>query len=232
MKNIISFWKKLTFQAKIVFCFWTIGVIGNMATEEHIYSIPQILVVWMGGCLIYVGLVQYISRRFRRKSKNIAQTSVSADKCDSHAPSYGTIMQQTGTVVEHDPAANTASIPEDQFIYDTMDGHAFEYYCADLLSKNGYDNVEVTQGSGDQGIDIIAFKEGIKYGIQCKCYSHSIGNKAVQEAFSGKTYYGCHVAAVLTNQYFTKSAKQLAASNKVILWDRDKLQSFIAHAHT
>ena len=50
----------------------------------------------------------------------------------------------------------------------TMDGHDFEYFCADLLRKNGFDKVEVTKGSGDQGIDIIAFKDGIKYGIQCK----------------------------------------------------------------
>ena len=127
--------------------------------------------------------------------------------------------------------ANTVSISDNPVSYDSMDGHAFEHYCAKLLSKNGYDNVEVTRGSGDQGIDVIAFKDGIKYGIQCKCYSSAIGNKAVQEAFAGKAYYGCHVAVVLTNRYFTESAKELAAANKVVLWDRDKLQSLIAHAN-
>lgn len=89
--------------------------------------------------------------------------------------------------------------------------------------------VEVTKGSGDQGIDILAFKDGIKYGIQCKCYSSNIGNKAVQEAFAGKTFYGCHVAAVLTNQYFTKSAQELAEKNGVLLWDRDRFEKFITY---
>ena len=110
-----------------------------------------------------------------------------------------------------------------------MEGHQFEYFCADVLRKKGFENVEVTQGSGDQGIDIIAFKEGIKYGIQCKCYSDDIGNKAVQEVFSGKTFYNCHVGVVLTNRYFTTSAKELAEKNGVLLWDRDKLNEFVAN---
>lgn len=114
--------------------------------------------------------------------------------------------------------------------YDSMEGHDFEYFCADLLNHNGFRNVSVTQGSGDQGIDIIAEKEGVLYGVQCKCYSSDIGNKAVQEAFAGKTFYGCHVAAVLTNRHFTKSAIELAQVNKVLLWDREKLDSFIRSA--
>lgn len=108
-----------------------------------------------------------------------------------------------------------------------MEGHDFEFFCAELLKKNGFLDVEVTKGSGDQGIDIIAFKEGIKYGIQCKCYSSDIGNKAVQEAFSGKTFYHCHVASVLTNRYFTASAKELAESNGILLWDRDYLNNLL-----
>lgn len=111
--------------------------------------------------------------------------------------------------------------------YDSMEGHDFEFFCAELLKKNGFLDVEVTKGSGDQGIDIIAFKDGIKYGVQCKCYSSDIGNKAVQEAFSGKTFYHCHVASVLTNRYFTASAKELAESNGILLWDRDYLNNLL-----
>ena len=39
---------------------------------------------------------------------------------------------------------------------DEMEGHDFEYYCADLLRKDGFSNVEVTKGSGDFGVDILA----------------------------------------------------------------------------
>ena len=114
--------------------------------------------------------------------------------------------------------------------FDSMEGHQFERFCAELLLHNGFSNVDVTKGSGDQGIDIIAYKDGIKFGIQCKCYSTDIGNKAIQEAFSGKSFYGCHVAVVLTNRYFTRSAIDLANSNGVLLWDREHLLNMIKNA--
>lgn len=113
---------------------------------------------------------------------------------------------------------------------DRMDGHAFEYFCADLLRNNGYEKAEVTPGSGDQGIDVIAYKDGIKFGVQCKCYTSDIGNKAVQEAYSGKEFYGCHIGAVLSNRYFTASAKELASKNRILLWDRDYLINLLQNA--
>ena len=87
----------------------------------------------------------------------------------------------------------------------------------------------MTQGSGDQGIDVIAWRDGVKYGIQCKCYSSVVGNKAVQEAFAGKAFYECHVAVILTNSYFTRAAAELAKSNNVVLWDGDKLREMMTN---
>ena len=107
---------------------------------------------------------------------------------------------------------------------DTMDGFEFEYYCADLLSANGFDNVKVTRSSGDYGIDILAEKDGVTYAIQCKRYTGLVGVKAVQEAYAGRDYYDRMVGAVLTNQYFTKPAVQAARKLKILLWDRDYLQ--------
>lgn len=115
--------------------------------------------------------------------------------------------------------------------YDHMDGHVFESFCASILEKNGFTDVTVTPGSGDQGIDIVATKDSVKYGIQCKCYSSNVGNDAVQQAYSGSRYYNCNVAAVITNQYFTKSAKELAEKTAVILWDREALNDFIVSAN-
>lgn len=106
---------------------------------------------------------------------------------------------------------------------DSMDGHQFEYFCADLLRKNGFEQVEVTQASGDYGIDVLAEKDGVSYAIQCKCYSGNVGNHAVQEAHSGASYYNRMVAVVMTNSYFTEAAKETARRTQVLLWDRDKL---------
>lgn len=111
--------------------------------------------------------------------------------------------------------------------YDNMEGHDFEYFCADMLRKNGFENVEVTQGSGDHGIDILAEKDGITYAIQCKCYSSNIGNTAIQQAHTGKSLYHKDIAVVLTNRYFTSQAKEEAQALGVKLWDRDKLEEMI-----
>lgn len=109
---------------------------------------------------------------------------------------------------------------------DGMDGHDFEYVCADILRAKGFQNVTVTRGSGDQGVDVIAEQSGVKYAVQCKRFSGSVGNKAVQEVHFGKTYYHCHVAIVMTNSYFTKSAKDAASESNTILWDRDDLMPY------
>ena len=35
---------------------------------------------------------------------------------------------------------------------DEIEGHDFEYFCADLLKKRGFVDVTVTKGSGDYGV--------------------------------------------------------------------------------
>lgn len=106
---------------------------------------------------------------------------------------------------------------------DLMEGHDFEYWCAELLRKNDFVDVEVTQGSGDHGVDVLAVKDGVSYAVQCKCYSHDLGNTPVQEIYAGKEMYGCQVAAVMTNRHFTAGGKALAEKTRVLLWDRDTL---------
>lgn len=113
---------------------------------------------------------------------------------------------------------------------DGMDGHEFEYFCADLLRKVGFSDVSVTPGSGDQGVDVLAVKDGIKYAIQCKNYASALSNTPVQEVSAGKQFYGCHVGVVMTNSTFTPGAIQLAVATNVLLWDRQKLGELISKA--
>ena len=112
-----------------------------------------------------------------------------------------------------------------------MSGHDFEYFCAELLRKNGFLDVKVTKGSGDQGVDILAKKDGIKYAIQCKNYASPLGNTPVQEVNAGKIYYRCHVGVVMTNSTFTQGAKTLAEATGVLLWDRSVLTQMMDNAN-
>lgn len=110
---------------------------------------------------------------------------------------------------------------------DDMDGIEFENFCFNLLKDNGYSKLLLTKTSGDQGVDIVCYKDDVKFAFQCKCYSQDIGNSAIQEVVSGRAFYDCDVAIVITNRYFTNNAIELAKINKVKLWDRDKLISML-----
>ena len=104
-----------------------------------------------------------------------------------------------------------------------MNGLEFESLCADLLCQNGFVNVSLTPGSGDQGVDVLAEKDGIRYAIQCKCYSKDLGNTPIQEVHTGKDFYGCHVGVVMTNRYFTPGAIEAAKRTNTLLWDRNAI---------
>lgn len=109
---------------------------------------------------------------------------------------------------------------------DLMSGTEFEEFIALLFKKIGYSS-QVTKQSGDQGLDVIAIKNGSKIGIQAKCYSNTVGNAAIQEAVAGKSFYNCDKVLVVTNNYFTSAAIELAQANDVLLWNRDMLKEKI-----
>ena len=112
-------------------------------------------------------------------------------------------------------------------IDEEINGYEFEKITKQILLKNGFHNVLVTPSSNDFGVDVLAIKDEIKYAIQCKKYSSSVGVKAVQEVIASKSIHNCHVAVVLTNNFFTKSAIKLAEKNNVLLWDRNDLIAMI-----
>lgn len=109
-----------------------------------------------------------------------------------------------------------------------MDGRQYEYYCGDILKKCGW-LVTVTQGSGDQGVDVIAEKEGLVVAIQCKKHNQPIGNKAIQEIFAGRAHYKAHIAVVCSSSGYTNSAQQLANSLRVILLSHNDLYNLEKH---
>ena len=103
--------------------------------------------------------------------------------------------------------------------FSSMSGWDFERYCADCLLKKGFTKAEVTAGSGDHGVDIIAEQNGIRFGIQCKLYQGQIPNKAVQEAYTGASFYDCDVAVIMSNSELTKQAQTEAKKLRVKFWN-------------
>jgi len=103
------------------------------------------------------------------------------------------------------------------------DPYEYEEAIAEILNHIGYE-AHATSGSGDQGADVIAKLGGITHVIQAKLYSQPVGNKAVQEVAAAKGYYDADYAYVVTNNSYTKSAKELANSLEVVLLHHDQIQ--------
>lgn len=110
---------------------------------------------------------------------------------------------------------------------DRMDGVEFERWVGNLIQYYGFKDARFTPISGDQGVDIVAERDGKMYAIQCKRSASKVTNHAVQEVVAGKKLYGCHGGIVVTNNYYTDSAKQAAKANHIGLWDRDKLEEMV-----
>jgi hypothetical protein len=58
-----------------------------------------------------------------------------------------------------------------------------------------------------------------------------VGIRAVQEINSARDYYEAHEAWVITNNFFSTQAIQLANSTNVILIDRDELVNLILNSN-
>ncbi|MCC5963928.1 MAG: restriction endonuclease [Rhodobacteraceae bacterium] len=95
-------------------------------------------------------------------------------------------------------------------------GLGFEAWTSEALKRQGW-SVVLTATSGDQGVDLIAQKDGLRVAVQCKRYSGSVGNKAVQEVYAGMKHLELDHAVVISTGNFTKSAIVLAATTGVLL---------------
>jgi HJR/Mrr/RecB family endonuclease len=111
------------------------------------------------------------------------------------------------------------------YLVDAMDGFQFEDFLVEIFQTMGYDVKETRERK--IRADLFVTRFGKDMVIQAKNYSGSVGNSAVQQVISAKTFYGCDEAMVVTNSYFTRSAKELAESALVRLIDRDELQKYL-----
>lgn len=101
---------------------------------------------------------------------------------------------------------------------DNMNSLEFEQYVARLLRSNGYHNVSLTE-KYDLGIDIIAEKDGVRWGVQVKHYSGLVKASAVRQVVTGLKMYNCDRAMVVTNSTYSATARRLAVGNDCALID-------------
>lgn len=115
---------------------------------------------------------------------------------------------------------------------DNLTGLQFEKVLAHVLSKvEG--NAEVTQGSGDQGVDILWHKDKGTVIVQAKAYKpgNKVTNSAVQQVNTGSKNYQQEFdiieETVITTSGFTASAEEAAGFAEVTLYDRKDVEKWL-----
>jgi len=103
----------------------------------------------------------------------------------------------------------------------------FEEWCASELAAAGWEARHMG-GPGDQGVDVIASRDGRVLVLQCKLHGKPVSNGAVQEVFAGRTFHGAHVAAVVSVSGFTRSAQEIAERTGVHLLEPEDVREFEA----
>ena len=100
----------------------------------------------------------------------------------------------------------------------------FENLVAELYRAKGYEAYVTPEH--DKGVDVVAKKGKDVYTIQVKHSkdgNYSIDVSAIQEVVAGMAVYKCNRSIAVTNQFFSKTAQQVALANKTQLIDRGTL---------
>ncbi len=105
----------------------------------------------------------------------------------------------------------------------------YEQFCGLLLEQNGW-KVSYTKKTGDQGADVIAEKPNRRIIVQCKQWSSSVGNHAVQEVHAACSFYQSQHAQtqgiVVATAGYTSGARDLANKTGVLLMSHIDLVDF------
>ena len=199
------------------------GVIGNRILNTHM----DVLVRKYAQCsqVDEYGHKRFDDDRWQKEETRFRDTVwipealefMSAKETKFHLERQGRLVNIVEAAYEGRTTGIIATFREDMNPFD------YEHFCAAILNENGW-NARATQGSGDQGVDVIAEKDACRVAIQCKLYSSNVGNKAVQEIIAGSIHVDADYRVVVSNRDYTKSAYEIAEKSKVRLLHHNDLQ--------
>ncbi len=101
-----------------------------------------------------------------------------------------------------------------------------------LLWHLGFDDIRNIDGSGDEGGDILAARDGFRWVFQCKWTSgNTISEQAVVQVDAAKAFYGADRAVVVTNARpgraaVTRRNRLKSIGVSIDIWGDEALQKF------
>jgi HJR/Mrr/RecB family endonuclease len=168
----------------------------------------------------------YIAKMVEAKAAAAHAVAASAEAIDVEMKKAAELQRRTEaeakSVTRTVEQAYLLSIDPGRLYPDELERHV-----ARIFRHLGY-SCEVIGQSGDQGVDVLALRNGGRVAIQVKRYGEgAVGNSAVQQAYAGMAFYGCHRCAVVTSGRFSKSAKEAAHRLGCVLIDQDDISRLV-----
>lgn len=156
-----------------------------------------------------------------------------------HDRAVAIVREELEQITSYESISRTTSARSPRYMdltdLELVSGYEFEHILAEILSRVDGE-AQVTKASGDQGVDVVWFRESETVGIQAKAYdkTNPVGNSAVQEIYTGATVrdseYEIDTAAVVTTSRYTNSAREAAANSDVTLYGRKQLEEWLDDA--
>jgi hypothetical protein len=157
---------------------------------------------------------------------NLGDATMLLRKIANHLrPSHSTMIDHARLRQLNEFLGSGSSYPQSLALADDlqkMEGIEFEYWVADLFRKAGF-RVEVTQASGDHGVDLWATIGTDLVAVQCKRWEGTVGEPVLRDLYGAMTAAGAKAGYLVTTGTFTAQAHEFARSKALILVDLSKL---------
>jgi len=108
-----------------------------------------------------------------------------------------------------------------------MNSKSLVTFLTQVFEEHGY-TVEPTGKKGQQGIDLVVARDGVRVAVQAKgIQAGPVEQHVIQQTHAGMAYFKCQRAAVVTNAQLMPSARQLADTLGCTLIDAARMPDFI-----
>ena len=110
--------------------------------------------------------------------------------------------------------------------FNDMDDLQFKLFITKVFQRLGF-SIELTSGSGDEGIDIIITKGDRKYCAKCKRHQKPIGQPVIRDFYGAMMNIGARKGFVVTSGIFSLAAESFAEGKPIELIDGEGLLKLI-----
>lgn len=191
--------------------WWIIIIAGGLAFLYFLEKGFPWFAAIMGGIVIGVSLLFWLPPIFlffeQKHGKKVAQTRHEAEQ-----PQVQVALEAKQREEQEHQRRTQA-----QFWY-SLDGIQFEREIAKLFAQLEY-STQLTPTSGDEGIDILMWKDGKKIVVQCKAHRDPVGPSVIRELYGSMFHAEAQEAKLVACGGFTQGVYTFAKGKPIELLD-------------